>query len=114
MSLNDEFFQGKTFQDVFQENYREVLANRHKLDIVLEQVSEQIDDIQDAVVVVPLIEKIYAMKIKNEELNIKMLSVAEKKAKSLGVGDEMEDDLSPEMLSSILSRREEISKKIEI
>ena len=53
------------------------------------------------------------MKIKNEELNIKMLSVAEKKAKSLGMGEEMEDDLSPEMLSSILSRREEISKKID-
>ena len=113
MSFNEEIFKGKTFSDLFEENYINVATNRRQLDVSVHQVMDQIEDIQDAAVIVPLLEKLYSLKLKNEELNIKMVSIAEKMAKADASIEGGGFSLSPEELADIVKRSDEIAGQVD-
>ena len=80
MDFEQILFETKTFSDVLKEIYTNSKEKSSKINELVEDLQPMIRGIGDATVMVPLIKDYLDVDVKNNELLIKMLTIAQKAA----------------------------------
>lgn len=78
MDYNKEVFKGKTIAKLMEEAYKDKKDKQEKLNGLIFQLKEMIQDSGDAVMMVPLIKEYMDLSIKNDDVLLKLLGIIQK------------------------------------
>ena len=88
MKSKDEIFEGKTFQDLTHDIYKNTTDRKQQIDLLISEIHGFITTIDDVVMVAPIIKEYMDVAVKNDEHLVKLAGVIQRIiAKSSG-GDE--------------------------
>ena len=88
MKSNDDIFEGKSFQDLTKDIYRNTTDRKKQIDLLISEIHGFITTIDDVVMVAPIIKEYMDVAVKNDEHLVKLAGVIQRIiAKSSG-GDE--------------------------
>ena len=88
MKSKDEIFEGKTFQDLTKDIYKNTSDRKKQIDLLISEIHGFITTIDDVVMVAPIIKEYMDVAVKNDEHLVKLAGVIQRiLAKSSG-GDE--------------------------
>ena len=88
MKSNDDIFEGKSFQDLTKDIYRNTTDRKKQIDLLISEIHGFITTIDDVVLVAPIIKEYMDVAVKNDEHLVKLAGVIQRIiAKSSG-GDE--------------------------
>ena len=88
MKSNDEIFEGKSFQDLTKDIYRNTSDRKKQIDLLISEIHGFITTIDDVILVAPIIKEYMDVAVKNDEHLVKLAGVIQRIiAKSSG-GDE--------------------------
>ena len=88
MKSKDEIFEGKTFQDLTKDIYRNTTDRKKQIDLLISEIDGFITTIDDVIMVAPIIKEYMDVAVKNDEHLVKLAGVIQRIiAKSSG-GDE--------------------------
>ena len=88
MKSKDEIFEGKTFQDLTKDIYRNTTDRKKQIDLLISEIHGFITTIDDVIMVAPIIKEYMDVAVKNDEHLVKLAGVIQRIiAKSSG-GDE--------------------------
>jgi hypothetical protein len=89
MKSNDEIFEGKSFQDLTKDIYKNTTDRRKQIDLLISEIHGFITTIDDVVMVAPIIKEYMDVAVKNDEHLVKLAGVIQRiLAKSTGGDDE--------------------------
>ena len=75
---NEEIFEGKTFQDLTRDIYKNSNDKKLQLDLLVQEVHGFITSIDDVVMVTPIIKELMDVSVKNDEHLVKLASVLQR------------------------------------
>ena len=75
---NDEIFEGKTFQDLTKDIYKNSNDKKLQLDLLIQEVHGFITSIDDVVMIAPIIKELMDVSVKNDEHLVKLASVLQR------------------------------------
>ena len=78
MDFEQEIFQGKTFSSLLKDIYDNSKAKEQQLRELIVQLKDMIQEVGDAVIVVPLLKEYMDVAVKNDEALIKMAAIVQK------------------------------------
>jgi len=88
MSENKEIFDGKSFQDLTKDIYKNTTDRKKQIDLLISEIHGFITTIDDVILVAPIIKEYMDVAVKNDEHLVKLAGVIQRIiAKSSG-GDE--------------------------
>ena len=88
MKSKDEIFEGKTFQDLTHDIYKNTADRKKQIDLLISEIHGFITTIDDVIMVAPIIKEYMDVAVKNDEHLVKLAGVIQRIiAKSSG-GDE--------------------------
>ena len=88
MKSKDEIFEGKSFQDLTKDIYRNTTDRKKQIDLLISEIHGFITTIDDVILVAPIIKEYMDVAVKNDEHLVKLAGVIQRIiAKSSG-GDE--------------------------
>ena len=88
MSDNNEIFEGKSFQDLTKDIYKNTTDRKKQIDLLISEIHGFITTIDDVIMVAPIIKEYMDVAVKNDEHLVKLAGVIQRIiAKSSG-GDE--------------------------
>ena len=88
MKSKDEIFDGKSFQDLTKDIYKNTTDRKKQIDLLISEIHGFITTIDDVVLVAPIIKEYMDVAVKNDEHLVKLAGVIQRIiAKSSG-GDE--------------------------
>jgi len=88
MKSKDEIFEGKSFQDLTHDIYKNTSDRKKQIDLLISEIHGFITTIDDVVMVAPIIKEYMDVAVKNDEHLVKLAGVIQRIiAKSSG-GDE--------------------------
>ena len=88
MKSKDEIFEGKSFQDLTKDIYKNTTDRKLQIDLLIQEIHGFITTIDDVVLVAPIIKEYMDVAVKNDEHLVKLAGVIQRIiAKSSG-GDE--------------------------
>jgi tRNA U34 5-carboxymethylaminomethyl modifying GTPase MnmE/TrmE len=73
-----EIFKGKSFSDLCKDIVKNSEEKKNQLDILITDVKDMIKTIEDAVVLVPLLEKYFDVSVRNDEQLIKLAAIIQR------------------------------------
>jgi len=89
MKSSDEIFEGKTFQDLTQDIYKNTSDRKLQIDLLIQEIHGFIQTIDDVVLVAPIIKEYMDIAVKNDEHLVKLAGVVQRIiSKSTGSDDE--------------------------
>ena len=89
MSDNKEIFEGKTFQDLTKDIYKNTTDRRKQIDLLISEIHGFITTIDDVVMVAPIIKEYMDTAVKNDEHLVKLAGVLQRIiSKSSGANEE--------------------------
>ena len=89
MEDNNEIFEGKTFQDLTKDIYENSQKKKLQIDLLIQEVHGMITNINDVVMVAPIIKEFMDVSVKNDEHLVKLAGVLQRiLVKSTGATDE--------------------------
>ena len=89
MSDNNEIFEGKSFQDLTKDIYKNTTDRKKQIDLLISEINGFITTIDDVVMVAPIIKEYMEVAVKNDEHLVKLAGVLQRIiSKSTGVNDE--------------------------
>ena len=89
MKSKDEIFEGKSFQDLTHDIYKNTTDRRKQIDLLISEIHGFITTIDDVVMVAPIIKEYMDVAVKNDEHLVKLAGVIQRiLAKSSGGDDE--------------------------
>ena len=89
MSDNNEIFEGKSFQDLTKDIYKNTTDRKKQIDLLISEIHGFITTIDDVVMVAPIIKEYMEVAVKNDEHLVKLAGVLQRIiSKSTGVNDE--------------------------
>ena len=89
MEDNNEIFEGKTFQDLTKDIYENSQKKKLQIDLLIQEVNGMITNINDVVMVAPIIKEFMDVSVKNDEHLVKLAGVLQRiLVKSTGATDE--------------------------
>ena len=89
MKSKDEIFEGKTFQDLTHDIYKNTSDRKKQIDLLISEIHGFITTIDDVIMVAPIIKEYMEVSVKNDEHLIKLAGVLQRiLAKSKGESDE--------------------------
>ena len=89
MKSKDEIFEGKSFQDLTHDIYKNTTDRKKQIDLLISEIHGFITTIDDVVMVAPIIKEYMDVSIKNDEHLVKLAGVLQRIiAKSSGANDE--------------------------
>ena len=89
MKSKDEIFEGKSFQDLTHDIYKNTTDRRKQIDLLISEIHGFITTIDDVVMVAPIIKEYMDASIKNDEHLVKLAGVLQRIiSKSSGADDE--------------------------
>ena len=74
----EEIFEGKTFQDLTRDIYKNSNDKKLQLDLLVQEVHGFITSIDDVVMVTPIIKELMDVSVKNDEHLVKLASVLQR------------------------------------
>ena len=88
MKSKDEIFEGKSFQDLTHDIYKNTTDRKEQIDLLISEIHGFITTIDDVILVAPIIKEYMDVAVKNDEHLVKLAGVIQRIiAKSSG-GDE--------------------------
>ena len=85
----DEIFEGKTFQDLTHDIYKNTKDRKKQIDLLISEIHGFITTIDDVIMVAPIIKEYMEVAVKNDEHLVKLAGVLQRIiSKSTGVNDE--------------------------
>jgi hypothetical protein len=75
---NDEIFEGKTFQDLTRDIYKNSNDKKLQLDLLVQEIHGFITSIDDVIMIAPIIKELMDVSIKNDEHLVKLASVVQR------------------------------------
>ena len=89
MKSKDEIFEGKTFQDLTKDIYKNTSDRKKQIDLLISEIHGFITTIDDVVLVAPIIREYMEVAVKNDEHLVKLAGVLQRIiSKSQGDSDE--------------------------
>ena len=89
MKSKDEIFEGKTFQDLTKDIYKNTSDRKKQIDLLISEIHGFITTIDDVVMVAPIIKEYMDVAVKNDEHLVKLAGVIQRiLAKSSGNDEE--------------------------
>ena len=89
MSKDKEIFEGKTFQDLTKDIYKNTTDRKKQIDLLISEIHGFIQTIDDVIMVAPIIKEYMEVSIKNDEHLVKLAGVLQRIiSKSQGESDE--------------------------
>ena len=121
MKSKDDIFEGKSFQDLTKDIYKNTTDRKAQIDLLISEIHGFITTIDDVVLVAPIIKEYMDVAVKNDEHLVKLAGVIQRIiAKSSG-GDEESFLLSDAEKEDLISALQEdvndlqkMSDKVEI
>ena len=106
MAKNDiEIFDGKTFQDLTKDIYENASGKKQQINLLIQEIHGHIKNINDAVIVAPIIKEFMDVSVKNDEHLVKLAGVLQRIiTKSSGADDEstlLSDAEKEELMSTL-------------
>jgi len=74
----DEIFEGKTFQDLTRDIYKNSNDKKLQLDLLVQEIHGFITSIDDVIMIAPIIKELMDVSIKNDEHLVKLASVVQR------------------------------------
>ena len=107
MKSKDEIFEGKSFQDLTHDIYKNTSDRKNQIDLLISEIHGFITTIDDVVLVAPIIKEYMDVAVKNDEHLVKLAGVIQRIiAKSSG-GDEESFLLSDTEKEDLISALQE-------
>ncbi len=75
---NDEIFEGKTFQDLTRDIYKNSNDKKLQLDLLVQEIHGFITSIDDVIMIAPIIKELMDVSMKNDEHLVKLASVVQR------------------------------------
>ena len=89
MKSKDEIFEGKSFQDLTEDIYKNTIDRRKQIDLLVSEIHGFIQTIDDVVMVAPIIKEYMDVAVKNDEHLVKLAGVMQRiLVKSTGSDDD--------------------------
>ncbi len=88
MKSKDEIFEGKSFQDLTHDIYKNTTDRKKQIDLLISEIHGFITTIDDVVMVAPIIKEYMDVSIKNDEHLVKLAGVLQRIIGKSKVGDE--------------------------
>ena len=89
MKSKDEIFEGKSFQDLPHDIYKNTTDRKKQIDLLISEIHGFITTIDDVVLVAPIIKEYMDVAVKNDEHLVKLVGVIQRIiAKSSGSDEE--------------------------
>ena len=89
MSDSNEIFEGKSFQDLTHDIYKNTTDRKKQIDLLISEIHGFITTIDDVIMVAPIIKEYMEVAVKNDEHLVKLAGVLQRIiSKSTGVNDE--------------------------
>ena len=113
MKSKDEIFEGKTFQDLTHDIYKNTADRKQQIDLLISEIHGFITTIDDVIMVAPNIKEYMDVAVKNDEHLVKLAGVIQRIiAKSSG-GDEESFLLSDAEKEDLISALQEDVNEIQ-
>ena len=74
----EEIFEGKTFQDLTRDIYKNSNDKKLQLDLLVQEIHGFITSIDDVIMIAPIIKELMDVSIKNDEHLVKLASVVQR------------------------------------
>ena len=115
MKSKDEIFEGKTFQDLTHDIYKNTSDRKKQIDLLISEIHGFITTIDDVIMVAPIIKEYMDVAVKNDEHLVKLVGVIQRIiAKSSG-GDEesflLSDAEKEDLISALQDDVNDIQKE---
>ena len=115
MKSKDEIFEGKSFQDLTKDIYKNTTDRKKQIDLLISEIHGFITTIDDVVMVAPFIKEYMDVAVKNDEHLVKLAGVIQRIiAKSSG-GDEesflLSDAEKEDLINALQEDVTDIQKK---
>ena len=78
MKSKDEIFEGKSFQDLTKDIYKNTTDRRKQIDLLISEIHGFITTIDDVVMVAPIIKEYMDIAVKNDEHLVKLAGVIQR------------------------------------
>ena len=105
MKSKDEIFEGKSFQDLTHDIYKNTTDRKKQIDLLISEIHGFITTIDDVVLVAPIIKEYMDVSVKNDEHLVKLAGVLQRiMAKSKGESEEsslLSDDEKADLMSTL-------------
>ena len=76
--MNEEIFDGKTFQDLTKDIYNNSTEKKRQIQILIKEMNKHISSIDEVVVIAPIIKEYLEVSVKNDEHLVKLASVLQR------------------------------------
>ena len=84
-----EIFEGKTFKDLTKDIYENASGKKKQINLLIQEIHGHMKNINDAVIVAPIIKEFMDVSVKNDEHLVKLAGVLQRIiTRSSGVDDE--------------------------
>ena len=115
MSDNKEIFKGKTFQDLTKDIYDNSQKKKLQIDLLIQEVHGMITNINDVVMVAPIIKEFMDVSVKNDEHLVKLAGVLQRiLVKTTGATDEtmlLSDSEKEDLINALQEDVNDLQKK---
>jgi len=115
MKSKDEIFEGKSFQDLTKDIYKNTTDRKQQIDLLISEIHGFITTIDDVVLVAPIIKEYMDVAVKNDEHLVKLAGVIQRiLSKSTGNDEEsmlLSESEKEELMESLQSTVEELNSE---
>ena len=115
MKSKDEIFEGKSFQDLTHDIYKNTIDRKKQIDLLISEIHGFITTIDDVIMVAPIIKEYMDVAVKNDEHLVKLAGVIQRIiAKSSGGDDEsflLSDAEKDDLIAALQDDVEDIQKE---
>jgi len=88
MKSKDEIFEGKSFQDLTKDIYKNTTDRKKQIDLLISEIHGFITTIDDVVMIAPIIKEYMDVAVKNDEHLVKLAGVIQRIIAKSTSGDE--------------------------
>ena len=107
MKSKEEIFEGKSFQDLTHDIYKNTTDRRKQIDLLISEIHGFITTIDDVVMVAPIIKEYMDVAVKNDEHLVKLAGVIQRIMNKSSSGDEESFLLSDAEKEDLISALQE-------
>ena len=115
MKSKDEIFEGKTFQDLTKDIYDNQKNKKLQLDLLIQEIHGMIQNVDDVVLIAPLIKELFDVSVKNDEHLVKLAGVIQRIIAKSSSGDEesflLSDSEKEDLISALQEDVEDLQKE---
>ena len=113
MKSKDEIFEGKSFQDLTKDIYKNTTDRKKQIDLLISEIHGFITTIDDVVLVAPIIKEYMDVAVKNDEHLVKLAGVIQRILSKSSGGDEESLLLSDAEKEDLINALQEDVKDIQ-